>query len=120
MPRTKRDSRMRRKVSIRKTVEGTPGRPRLTVFRSLNHIYAQVIDDQEQRTLVSVSTLGKANADLFTGMKKTEQAKKAGELIAKRCQEKGIEQVVFDRNGYKYHGRVMALAAGAREAGLKF
>ncbi len=116
--------RERRKVRIRKTVTGTSERPRLTVFRSVRHIYAQVIDDASGRTLVHASTLTKdvrdTNAQADKKPKKTEQAKQVGALVAKMCLDKDIDKVVFDRNGYKYHGRVSALAAAAREAGLKF
>jgi len=96
----------------------------LTVFRSVRHIYAQVIDDASGRTLVHASTLTKdvrdTNAQADKKPKKTEQAKQVGALVAKMCLDKDIDKVVFDRNGYKYHGRVSALAAAAREAGLKF
>lgn len=116
--------RDRRKVRIRKKVTGTPERPRLTVFRSARHIYAQVIDDVNGCTLAHVSTMSKdvrdANAQAEKKPKKTEQATQVGALIAKMCLSKEISKVVFDRNGYKYHGRVSALAAAARKAGLKF
>jgi len=116
--------RDRRKVRIRKKVTGTPERPRLTVFRSARHIYAQVIDDVNGCTLAHVSTMSKdvrdANAQAEKKPKKTEQATQVGALIAKICLSKEISKVVFDRNGYKYHGRVSALAAAARKAGLKF
>lgn len=116
----KLESRTRRKLRIRQRVHGTVERPRLTVFRSLKHVYAQVIDDDAQRTLCHASTLGAASAELFKGMSKTAQAKKLGELLAASCKEQGIARVVFDRNGYLYHGRVRAVAAGAREGGLDF
>jgi large subunit ribosomal protein L18 len=116
--------RERRKVRIRKKVTGTAERPRLTVFRSARHIYAQVIDDVSGRTLAHASTLTKdvrdANAQAEKKPKKTEQATQVGALIAKMCLTKDIGKVVFDRNGYKYHGRVSALATAARKAGLKF
>lgn len=119
--------RDRRKVRIRKKVEGTTERPRLTVFRSAKHIYAQVIDDVLGRTVAQVSTLSKdvrqapsAESKDENAPNKTAQAKQVGALIAKLCLAKDVRQVVFDRNGYKYHGRVSALAAAAREAGLKF
>jgi large subunit ribosomal protein L18 len=118
--RTKEEARMRRKVRIRRKVKGTPERPRLVVFRSARHIYAQVVDDEANAVLCSATTMGKAAQDELKGKKKTEQAKKIGAAIAGLCKAKGIESVVFDRNGYKYHGRVMALAGAAREAGLKF
>lgn len=116
----KLETRTRRKLRVRKRVHGTPERPRLTVFRSLKHVYAQVIDDDAQRTLCQVSTQGAARAELFKGLNKTAQAKKVGELLAATCKERGIARVVFDRNGYLYHGRVSAVAAGAREGGLDF
>jgi len=116
--------RERRKVRIRKKVTGTVERPRLTVFRTARHIYAQVIDDESGCTLAHVSTLSKdvrdANAQADKKVKKTDQATQVGALIAKMCLSKDIKQVVFDRNGYMYHGRVSALAAAARKDGLKF
>ncbi|HHY43803.1 MAG TPA: 50S ribosomal protein L18 [Coprothermobacter sp.] len=105
---------------IRKHITGTAERPRLCVFRSSRHIYAQIIDDQSGRTLVSASTLEKELRDQIKGLKKTEQAAAVGRLIAERALEKGIKTVVFDRGGYKYHGRVKALADASREAGLEF
>ena len=118
---TKRDGRLRRKLRIRKKVHGTAERPRLSVFRSAKHMYAQVIDDDAGRTLAHVSTLSASfkQPDGHNG-KKIEQARRVGELVAEACKAKNIEQVVFDRNGYQYHGRVRALADGARKAGLKF
>ncbi len=113
-------ARLRRKRRIRKKVEGTGERPRLTVFRSARHIYVQVIDDVQGRTLAQASSATKELAADLSGLKKKDKAKKVGELIARRCLEKGIEKVVFDRSGYVYHGRVAALADGARDAGLKF
>lgn len=110
-------NRLRRKKRIRAKVSGTPERPRLSVHRSNSHIYAQLIDDVSGKTLVTTSTLSKSVDASGT---KTEQAKKVGEAIAKACLDKGIERVVFDRNGFLYHGRVRALAESAREAGLKF
>lgn|SRR5690554_4008085 len=110
-------NRLRRKKRIRAKVSGTAERPRLSVYRSNNHIYAQLIDDVTGNTLVTTSTLAKS---VDASGNKTEQAKKVGEAIAKVCLEKGIENVVFDRNGFLYHGRVRALAESAREAGLKF
>jgi large subunit ribosomal protein L18 len=117
----KRDGRQKRKLRIRKKVAGTAERPRLTVFRSARHVYAQVIDDVAGRTVAHVSTLSAAfkQGEEKDG-KKVEQAKRIGVLIAEACKAKNIEEVVFDRNGYKYHGRVQALAEGARKAGLKF
>lgn len=112
------EARARRKVRIHKKVRGTAERPRLVVYRSHRHISAQVVDDGTGRTVCAASTEG-LRADL-AGLKKRDQAKKVGEVVAARCREKGIEAVVFDRNGFLYHGRVKALADGAREAGLKF
>lgn len=110
--------RERRKLRIRRRISGTSERPRLTVFRSAKHIYAQVIDDVAGATLAHVSTLTKdlKGADGT----KTDEAKKVGAAIAKALLAKGIDKVVFDRNGYLYHGRILALADAAREAGLKF
>lgn len=105
---------------IRKHMTGTAERPRLCVFRSSRHIYAQIIDDQSGHTLVSASTLEEQLRDQVKGLKKTEQAAAVGRLIAERALEKGIKTVVFDRGGYKYHGRVKALADACREAGLEF
>ncbi|AUX37196.1 MULTISPECIES: 50S ribosomal protein L18 [Sorangium] len=112
--------RERRKLRIRKKVEGTPERPRLSVFRSSKHIYAQVIDDVSGKTLAHASTLSKDLKGSLDEDNKVEAAKKVGALIAKICKEKQIDKVVFDRNGYLYHGRVSALAQAAREAGLDF
>jgi len=123
--KTKLETRKKRHRSLRKRIAGTPERPRLVVFRSAKHIYAQVIDDLTQKTVVAASDLApknaakKAAAADITG-KKADRAKQVGALVAKRCIEKGIKQVVFDRAGYKYHGRISAVAAGAREAGLEF
>ena len=114
----KKDLRARRKAHIRKRVEGSTERPRLSVYRSLNHIYAQVIDDTSGKTLAAASTL---SAELKDGKgKKKEQAKEVGKLVAKKCKDAKIEAVVFDRNGFMYHGRIAAVAEGAREGGLKF
>lgn len=118
--KTKIEHREKRRASIRKRVAGSQERPRLAVFRSLSHIYAQVIDDEKQQTLVATSTLDKAVKEALKGVKKKDQAKKVGVAIAKACLAKGIDKVVFDRGGYLYHGRVSALADGAREGGLKF
>ena len=108
---------MKRHSRVRGKISGTPERPRLSVFRIENHIYAQVIDDVAGNTLVSASTVEKS----FEGNgSNIEAAKKIGALVAERALQKGIEEVVFDRGGYIYHGRVQALAEGAREAGLKF
>jgi len=114
----KQELRQRRKVHIRKKVEGSQQRPRLSVYRSLNHIYAQVIDDFSGKTIAAASTL---SPELKDGKgKKRELAKEVGKLVAKKCQEKQIAAVVFDRNGFMYHGRIAAVAEGAREGGLKF
>ncbi|VYU16101.1 50S ribosomal protein L18 [Clostridium tertium] len=110
-------SRERRHLRVRKKISGTPERPRLSVYRSEKNIYAQIIDDVNSVTLVSASSLDKA-LDAKGGNK--EGAKLVGELIAKKALEKGISEVVFDRGGYVYHGRVQTLAEAAREAGLKF
>jgi large subunit ribosomal protein L18 len=112
--------RERRKLRIRKKVSGSSARPRLTVFRSAKHIYAQVIDDSTGQTLAHASTLSKDLRGTLDDDKKVDAAKKVGALIAKICKSKKIDRVVFDRNGYLYHGRVSALAQAAREAGLEF
>jgi len=114
-----KEARLHRKTRIRKKVEGTPERPRLTVFRSAKHIYAQVVDDKSGKTLAHASTLSKDLKGSLEG-NKTECAKKVGALVAKICLSKNIKKVVFDRNGYLYHGRVSALADAARAGGLKF
>jgi large subunit ribosomal protein L18 len=118
--RTRAEARKKRHDRVRKTVIGTTDKPRLNVFRSLNEIYVQVIDDTKGHTLVSASTIDKEIKKKFKGMSKKEQAKLVGETIAERAKEKGIKTVVFDRGGYKYIGRVAALAEGAREKGLQF
>jgi large subunit ribosomal protein L18 len=118
MQLNKKESRKKRHRSLRKRVTGTSERPRLAVFRSARHIYVQVIDDLVRRTLVSATDIEEALRTV-TGPKK-ERAKQVGAAVAKKCLEKGIDKVVFDRAGYKYHGRVSALAEAAREAGLKF
>ena len=104
---------------IRLKISGTPERPRLNVFRSLEHIYAQVIDDVAGKTLVSASTVDKEVSEQVAGKKKREQATIVGKIVAQRALDAGIQEVVFDRGGYIYHGRVKALADGAREGGLK-
>lgn len=114
----KNSNRVKRHLRVRKKVSGTPERPRLSVYRSEKNIYAQIIDDVNAVTLVSASTLDK-DLNLKVGGNK-EAAKLVGELIAKRAVDKGITEVVFDRGGYVYHGRVKVLADSAREAGLKF
>ncbi len=112
--------RERRKLRIRRKISGTPERPRLTVFRSAKHIYAQVIDDVAGSTLAHSSTLAPDVRGEATEATKTEAAKKVGAAIAKLLLSKGIDKVVFDRNGNLFHGRIKALADAAREAGLKF
>jgi len=107
-------------MRARQKLTGTPERPRLNVYRSLDHIYAQVIDDTVGNTIVSASTLDKELKDKLDKTSNKEAAKLVGKLVAKRAQEKGIKEVVFDRGGYIYHGRVKELADAAREAGLKF
>lgn len=116
----KEDIRLRRKKRIRKKISGTPERPRLSVYRTAKHIYAQVIDDTASTTLATASTLSADVRDGIGSVNKTEAAKKVGEAIAKVCSDRGIAQVVFDRNGFIYHGRIRALAEGAREGGLQF
>jgi large subunit ribosomal protein L18 len=118
--RTRADARKRRHNRLRRKVFGTPQKPRLNVFRSLNEIYVQVIDDLNGLTLVSASTVDGQLRDKVKGKSKTEQAKMVGETVAERALDQGISEVVFDRGGYKYIGRVAALAEGAREGGLKF
>lgn len=116
----RRQSRLKRKVRVRKKVLGTVERPRLSVFRSAKHIYAQIIDDTTGKTLVSASTLSKDVAEGLSNCGNVDAAKAVGTAIAKRAQDKDIKGVVFDRNGFLYHGRVKALADAAREAGLAF
>ena len=112
-PRTQSEMRRRRHLRVRKKVTGTAERPRLVVYRSLKHIYAQLVDDTAQRTLATVS-------DQALEGKKSERSVEVGKLIARKAKEAGFTKVVFDRSGYKYHGRVKAVADGAREAGLEF
>jgi large subunit ribosomal protein L18 len=114
------ESRRRRHLRIRRSVRGNADRPRLSVFRSLAHIYAQVIDDHRQATLVAASSLDPEIRTEASNAKKTEAGRLVGRLIARRAKEKGVGRVVFDRGGYLYHGRVKALAEGAREGGLEF
>lgn len=116
----KLEGRERRKARIRKKISGSPERPRLSVFRSARHIYAQVVDDTGGGTLASASTLSPDLKGTLVEDDKTAAAKKVGALIAKMCLERKVEKVVFDRNGFLYHGRVKALADAAREAGLQF
>jgi len=117
--RSRNEMRLIRHRRLRRKISGTPERPRLAVFRSLNHIYAQMIDDTVGHTLVSASTLDKELREKLASTKDMEAAKAVGELIAKRALEKGIKEAVFDRGGHKFHGRVKALAEAARNAGLK-
>jgi large subunit ribosomal protein L18 len=105
---------------MEKKISGTADRPRLIVFRSLKHIYVQVIDDEKGCTLVSASTLSKELVDKLKGKKKKEQSSLVGELIGKKCIQQGIAKVVFDRGEHQYHGRIQAIADAARTAGLKF
>jgi large subunit ribosomal protein L18 len=119
MALTKFEKRTRIRKRIRNKISGTADTPRVAVFRSNKQIYAQVIDDLKRVTLLSASSKEKEIADI-TGIKKTEQAMLVGKLLASKCKEKGIKKVVFDRGGYRYHGRVKSLADAAREGGLKF
>jgi len=116
-----KNSRLRSKIKIRKRLSGTAESPRLTVYRSLSNVYAQVIDDTAGKTLVSASSLSKEIAeDLKTAKGKIAKSKLVGKLVAKKALEAKVTSVVFDRNGYRYHGRIQAIADGAREGGLKF
>jgi len=117
---TTREARNRRHYRVRQKVNGNGDRPRLCVFRSLNHIYAQVIDDSQGHTLVSASSLDTEIKNDSKGKTKTGRAEMVGLLLARRTVDKGISQVAFDRGGFKYHGRVKALADAARKGGLKF
>jgi large subunit ribosomal protein L18 len=119
MALTKLERRSRIKMRIRKKINGTAEAPRLAVYRSNKQIYVQVVNDLKGETILSASSKEKDIA-AQTGIKKIEQAKLVGKLLAAKCKEKGIEKVVFDRSGYKYHGRVKSLADAAREGGLKF
>jgi large subunit ribosomal protein L18 len=112
-PKTRQELRRRRHLRVRKRVTGTSERPRLVVFRSLKHIYAQLVDDATSRTLATVS-------DQKLSGKKSEKSTEVGKLIAQKAKDAGVTSVVFDRAGYRYHGRVKAVADGAREAGLEF
>jgi large subunit ribosomal protein L18 len=116
----KRLARLRRHARVRKRVQGTAEQPRLCVFRSLKHIYAQIIDDTQGHTLVAASTLDADVRAALNGEDKAGQAAMVGKALAERASEAGIQKVVFDRGGYQYHGRVEALAKAAREGGLKF
>ncbi len=114
------ESRNRRHRRVRKFVIGTPDRPRLNVFRSEAEIYAQVIDDKAGHTVAAASSIDHELRSKLSGLTKTDQARLVGELVAKRAKDKGVNQVVFDRGGFRYIGRVKALADGARQAGLDF
>jgi large subunit ribosomal protein L18 len=116
----RRIGRLRRHARVREHVTGAPERPRLNVFRSLRHIYAQVIDDSKGCTLVSASTVDPEVKKQLKGLAKADQARVVGQVLAERALGQGIKQVVFDRGGYRYHGRVKALADAAREGGLEF
>ncbi len=118
--KSREQMRQRRHRRVRAKVSGTPECPRLNVYRSLAGIYAQVIDDSSGRTLAAASTLDAEIKPRLKGLRKTEQARLVGQLIAERARAKGVESVVFDRGGYRYHGRVRALAEAARESGLRF
>jgi large subunit ribosomal protein L18 len=118
--KSRSENRIKRHKRVRMKVHGTQQRPRLSVFRSLSSIYAQLIDDEAGNTIVSASTIDENVRDRMKGLKKTEQAKQVGKEIAERAIQKGIKTVVFDRGGFKYTGRVKALADGAREGGLDF
>ncbi len=117
---TRAESRERRHRRLRRTIIGTPDRPRLNIFRSEAEIYAQVIDDKAGHTLASASSIDSELRTKLDGKTKTEQARLVGQLVAERAKTKGVSQVVFDRGGFRYIGRVKALADGAREAGLDF
>jgi large subunit ribosomal protein L18 len=112
--------RLKRKSRIRKNLSGTSARPRLSVFRSARHIYAQIVDDLQGVTLVAAGTLSPEIKDKLGGLKKKDAAREVGKLLADKAKSKGIEQVVFDRNGFLYHGRIKSLADSCREHGLVF
>jgi large subunit ribosomal protein L18 len=120
MKETRSAARKRRHQRVRRQISGTSQVPRLSVFRSLKHIYAQIIDDTVGQTLVSASTLDADVRDQVAGLSKTEQAQVVGKKLAEKALSSGVTQVVFDRGGYLYHGRVKALADASRDAGLKF
>lgn len=113
-------ARSKRKIRIRKHIKGTTECPRLAIFRSHKHVFAQVIDDVAGNTLVAVSSLTPAVQELLSGKKKSEKAGAVGEFLGNACKEKGIKKVVFDRGGFKFHGRIKAFADGARKTGLEF
>lgn len=114
------DSRKRRQRRVRARIHGTAERPRLNIYRSVSNIYAQVIDDDSGRTLVSASTIEQELAAQINDKNKVDAARLVGKIVAERAKEQGVNTVIFDRAGYKYHGRVAALAEGAREGGLDF
>jgi large subunit ribosomal protein L18 len=116
----KQAARLKRRQRIRRKISGSEARPRLSVFRSARHIYAQIIDDGKGQTLVAASTLSGELKDKLGGLKKADAAKEVGKLLAAKAREKGISQVIFDRNGFIYHGRVKAVAESCRENGLEF
>ncbi len=116
----KQAARLKRRQRIRRKISGSEARPRLSVFRSTRHIYAQIIDDSQGRTLAAASTLSGEIKAKLSGLKKAEAAKEVGKLLAAKAREKGISQVVFDRSGFLYHGRVKAVAESCRENGLEF
>lgn len=116
----KQAARLKRRQRIRRKISGSEARPRLSVFRSARHIYAQIIDDGKGQTLVAASTLSGELKDKLSGLKKADAAKEVGKLLAAKAREKGISLVTFDRNGFIYHGRVKAVADSCRENGLEF
>jgi large subunit ribosomal protein L18 len=118
--KSKYKARKRRQLRVRSKIRGTAERPRMNIYRSLDNIYVQVINDDVGQTLVSASTIDRDVAKQISDKSKTEAARLVGKIVAERAKEAGIDSVVFDRSGFKYHGRVAALAEGAREAGLKF
>ena len=118
--KSRTEARVRRHIRVRINVQGTQQRPGLSVFRSLSEIYAQIIDDNAGQTIVSASTIDQEIRTKMAGLKKSEQAKMVGKTLAERAKNKGVQTVVFDRGGFKYSGRVKALADGAREGGLEF
>ncbi len=118
--KSRNEARLRRHTRVRKKIYGTLERPRMNVFRSINDIYVQIIDDDNSNTLVSASSIDKMLRERMDGLNKTDQARLVGEEIAKRALDKGITKVVMDRGGYFYTGRIKALAEGARKGGLEF
>lgn len=117
---TKKIARQKRKIRIRKKIFGTEARPRLSVFRSAKHIYAQLVVDSSGSTILAASTVSPEIRNEIANLKKSDAARKVGEWIGRKAAEKNIRKVVFDRNGFLYHGRIKALAEGARESGLEF